>query len=83
MEHSWLLSWFAKDGDALVGELDLPLLSDEDASRVVNFAFGGEYGFGGEFPLDDSSAHLLSQIIGRKVETDRWDYFLGARALPG
>jgi hypothetical protein len=79
--HTWELSWFEKNGDALIGDLELPMLSDADASRIVNFDFSE--GLGAEFPLDELVARRLRDLTGIEVDLVRWDYFLGARALPG
>jgi hypothetical protein len=79
--HTWELSWFAKNGDAVIGDLDLPMLSDEDAYRIVNFNFSE--GLGGELPLNDLAARRLLEVTGIEADLGRWDYFLGARALPG
>jgi hypothetical protein len=56
-------------------------LSDEDASRIVNFDFSE--GLGPEFPLDELAARRLREVTGIEADLVRWNYFLGARALPG
>ena len=76
-----MLSWFEKEGDALIGEVELRQLSDEDASRILDFDF--KEGLGAEFPLDDRRANLLSAVTNEQIDIERWDYFLGACSQPG
>ena len=72
------LSWYERDGDALVGEVDLRSISLAQLRRW--FGLGASNPMADSFPVKARQAEHLRAALGRPIHLDRYSYFVVSAA---
>ncbi len=68
------LSWYERDGDALVGEVDLKSIPLAQLRRW--FGLGASNPMADSFPVKAKQAEHLRAALGRPIHLDRYSYFV-------
>ena len=72
------LSWYERDGDALVGEVDLRSIPLAHLRRW--FGLGASNPMADSFPVKTKQAEHLRVALGRPIHLDRYSYFVECAA---
>lgn len=72
----WMLTWFDKTTERLVGEIELDVRSEEDLKYRLRLEQSEV--LVGEWEVDDALCQTIEVTSGLKLDLSRFDYFIGA-----
>jgi hypothetical protein len=73
------LAWYERDGDALIGEVDLRSIPLTHLRRW--FGLGASNPMVDSFPVGPKQAEQLQAALGRAIYLDRYSYFVEGSAV--
>ena len=79
MAHLWMVYWFDRGTESLVGEKTFEALSDDLVAQILAVPTGEI--LGGEWPIDINQAGRLGVVTGFTTDLAKYDYFFGAVAV--
>ena len=74
----WMLSWFKKDGDDLVGEMELNA-EEEELRKALSVP--ADVTLEGEWPIDKSRRAAIERLAGCVLDLERFEYCVGAESV--
>jgi hypothetical protein len=79
MPRVWMVYWFDREAESLVGENTFDGLSDALVAEIL--AVPPDQVLGGEWPIDADRAARLGVAVGFKPDLEKYSYCLGAVAV--